>query len=82
MASAIRYFDVEYGKIKSISGIEDAKAVPGVKQIFIVHGIGETMDGIKSSGDRAGFVISQADSVEKAIEACVTAKKRIRIEVE
>lgn len=81
-ASAIRYFDVEYGKIKNISGIEEAKAIQGVKQIFVVHGIGEIMNGIKSSGDRAGFVIAQSDSVEKAIEACVTAKERIKIEVE
>ena len=81
-ASAIRYFDIEYGKIKNISGIEDAKAVPGVKQIFVVHGIGDTMNGIKSSGDRAGFIIAQSDSVENAIEACVTAKKLIKIEVE
>ena len=81
-ASAIRYFDVEYGKIKNISGIEEAKAIQGVKQIFVVHGIGEIMNGIKSSGDRAGFVIAQSDSVEKAIEACVTAKKLIKIEVE
>lgn len=82
MASAVRYFDIEYGKIKNISGIAEARNIPGVKQIFVVHGVGDKMNGIKSSGDRAGFIIAQSDTAEKAIEACIIAKKLIKIEVE
>lgn len=81
-ASAIRYFDVEYGKIKVITGINEAKTIPGVKQVFVVHGVGETMNGIKSSGDRAGFVIAQADCADEAIKICEKAKKLISVEVE
>lgn len=81
-SSAIRYFDIEYGTIKLITGIEDAKNVPGVKQVFVVHGVGETMNGIKSSSDRAGFVIAQADSADEAISVCESAKKKICVEVE
>lgn len=80
-ASAIRYFAQQHGTIKKITGIEEAKKIPGVKQVFVVHGIGETLNGIKSSGDRAGFVISQADSVEEAISICNYANKLIHIEV-
>lgn len=80
-ASAIRYFDIEYGTIERISGIEEAKRIPGVKQVFVVHGAGDVMNGIKSSGDRAGFVIAQADSPEEAIAICENAKKQINVEV-
>lgn len=81
-ASAIRYFEIEYGTIKRISGIEEALRIPGVQQVFVVHDVGEKMNGIKSSGDRAGFIIAQADTREKAIEACVKANEKVRIEVE
>lgn len=81
-ASAIRYLETEYGTIKNISGIEDAKNISGVQKIFIVHGIGESITGINSSTDRVGYVIAQSDTVEKAIEACVVANKMIKVEVE
>lgn len=72
-AAAIRYFKTSCGTVKNIIGIHDAELVPGVKQVNIVHGIGEELKEIKSSTDRAGFVISQADSVDEAIRECEVA---------
>ncbi len=80
--SAIRYFRVDHGKIIGITGIEEAKKINGVKQISVVHGIGETIDGIKSSIDRAGFIIAQADTPKEAIRICEAANDVIQIEVE
>lgn len=56
-AVAIRYFKTSSGKVKNIIGIHDAELVPGVTQVSIVHGIGEKLKEIKSSTDRAGFVV-------------------------
>lgn len=72
-AAAIRYFKTSSGKVKNIIGIHDAELVPSVKQVSIVHGIGEELKEVKSSTDRAGFVISQADSVDEAIRECEVA---------
>lgn len=72
-AAAIRYFKTSCGTVKNIIGIHDAELVPGVKQVSIVHGIGEELKEIKSSTDRAGFVINQADSVAEAIRECEVA---------
>ena len=72
-AAAIRYFKTNCGTVKNIIGIHDAELVPCVKQISIVHGIGEELKEIKSSTDRAGFVISQANSVDEAIRECEVA---------
>jgi hypothetical protein len=47
-----------------------------------VHGIGENLQGIKSSGDRAGFVIAQADTSDDAVAICEKANDCIHIKLE
>ncbi len=80
--SAIRYFDAQNGTIKAINGIEEAKKIPGVKDISIVHQVGEMIGEIGSSTDRVGFVISQADSAEEAVIACERGMSLVDIRVE
>lgn len=79
--SAIRYFNNNTGKVKSIKGILDAENIIGVQQVSIVHGTGSKVGEIKSSTDRIGFVISQADTAKHAIEICEEAINKIEIEV-
>ena len=59
--------------------MDDAKRIPGVKQVSIVHGIGETVTDIHSSTDRIGFVITQAESESKAVAIAETAMKCISV---
>ena len=80
--AAIRYFDTCNGKIKRIDGIDFASHIPGVKEIAIVHQIGETIRGIGNSADRVGFVIAQQETVEKAIDTCLEAIQSVRITME
>ena len=79
-ASAIRYLDQSYGKIKSIEGIDEARKIPGIKQVSIVRNEGEILDGIKSSSDRIGFVIGQASNCKDAISAVQKALSLIKID--
>ena len=79
--SAIRYIETKKGIIEKISGIPVAKKMPGIKQVSIVHGIGDMAKEIKSSVDRVGFVIAQADDSFSAIERCNYALKKIKIEI-
>jgi biotin carboxylase len=79
--AAIRYFDAHNGIIKSIDGVEEAKKIPGVQEISMVHSVGETIGEIDSSTDRVGFVIAQAETVEDAVDKCETAMKTIHIKV-
>lgn len=76
-AAAIRYFKTDCGIVKDITGIYDAEHIPCVKQVSIVHGIGQELKEIKSSTDRAGFVIAQADSVDEAVRECEVALGRV-----
>ena len=76
--SCIRYFmKPVIGKIVEIKGVEEAKKVPGVKQVTILKGVGEIATELRSSGDRLAFVIAQKDTPEEAIRCCEEALEKI-----
>lgn len=79
--SAIRYFQQHTGVVKSIEGIEEVEMMPGIKQVSIVHGIGETITDITDSGSRMGFVIAQGTNADDAAEKCEKALEMIMVEV-
>lgn len=79
--SAIRYFKQCSGVITSIEGIQKAEKINGVKQISIIHNVGETITDVIDSGSRIGFVIAQSDSADNAIRAAETAVKIIEVKV-
>ena len=65
--SAIRYLKTGTGIVKEISGIEEIERRKGIVQVSVVHGIGDLVNDIKSSVDRAGFVVVQADDAQNAV---------------
>lgn len=79
--AAIRYLKTETGIVTKINGIEEAERIAGIKQVSIVHGVGEQISEIKSSVDRVGFVIAQAKNAEEAIEIAETGIERIHVVV-
>ena len=66
--SAIRYLKTGTGIVEKINGVEEVEQIPGIIQISIVHGVGEAVGEIKSSVDRAGFVVAQAEDANKAVD--------------
>lgn len=80
--SAIRYFEVPFGKIKSIENVDEALKIEGIKQISFTKNIGEESTPIHCSNDRIGFVIAQAETAERAVELCEEAIKIVKIEIE
>ncbi len=82
MGSAIRYFKQKTGLIKSIEGLDEANKIVGIKQISVVHGKGDKLSEINCSGSRMGFVIAQADTANKAIDACEMALNKINVVIE
>lgn len=77
--SAIRYLENESGVIEHIDGLEDARHSPDVVQISIVHDVGEEVRTIRSSVDRIGFVIAQAENADAAIRASETGRDLIKV---
>ena len=77
--SAIRYFQQKAGVVTRIEGVKEAEAIPGIKQISIVHGVGERITEITDSGSRMGFIIAQGKDADDAAEKCEKAIKTIII---
>ena len=80
--SAIRYFEVPFGTIKAIEKVEEAKNVPGVKQITFTKEVGDESTPIHCSNDRIGFVIAQGATAEEAVKACEEAISIINVVIE
>lgn len=80
--SAIRYFEVPFGTIKAIENMEEAKKVPGVKQITFTKEMGEESTPIHCSNDRIGFVIAQGATAKEAVKACEEAMSIINVVIE
>jgi biotin carboxylase len=80
-ASAIRYIQADYGIIESITGIEKAKKIPGVVEIYFTKNVGDKSVKIQSSSDRIGYVISRGDTEEEAINVCNKALLEIKVNV-
>jgi len=79
--SAIRYFEVPFGTIKSIDNVEEASKIPGVKQITFTKEVGDESTPIHCSNDRIGFVIAQGATAEDAVAACEEAMKKVQIKI-
>lgn len=79
--SAIRYMKTDSGIIKNVLGIEEAYKVPGIKEISLIHGIGDVAVEIKNSVERVGYVIAQRETAREAVEACEEALKKISVKI-
>lgn len=79
--AAIRYFTAKNGIVTSITGIEEAKKLNGVCQIVVVHGVGARLGDIKSSNDRAGFIITQGKDADNAMKIAEQGLSKIHIKM-
>lgn len=67
--ACIRYFTKErVGIIKAITGLEEAKKVPGVQELGTLKTVGDTACPLRKSSDRLAYVIAQGDTVEEAVQ--------------
>ena len=77
--SAIRYLDAPEGVIQSITGVEEAERMEGVRQVILTKFAGDLSTPIHCSNDRIGSVIVQAATAEEAVRICEEAMERIHI---
>ena len=80
--SAIRYFRHSAGRVVRLDGVEEALTLPGIRQISLVHGLGEQVHEITSSSERMGFVVAQGNDPQDAIARCEAALEKINIVLE
>lgn len=78
--SAIKYFSTEPGVIENIETAH-SEEIDGVIGITFVKSVGDTVLPVHNSCDRVGFVISQADTAEKALEICDDVLRKTKITI-
>ena len=79
--SAIRFIIPPIGKVKSISGKEEAERIPGIQLVEIQCKVGQVLGELENGTCRIGYVIAQGETAEEAVEICERALAMIQIEV-
>ncbi|WP_410566331.1 ATP-grasp domain-containing protein [Amycolatopsis sp. cmx-4-61] len=79
--AAVRFVPMEPGVIDAVLGLDEARRVEGVFLVDIQVGPGHRFAGLRSSWDRAGLVMAEADSPAEALQRAEKAAGLVRIEV-
>ncbi|WP_408070031.1 ATP-grasp domain-containing protein [Butyrivibrio sp. JL13D10] len=66
------------GVIESVSGVEEAKSMPGVTEVCIYKAVGDRAGSLKNSGDRWGHVIATGKNAEEASKNAEKAAENIQ----
>jgi biotin carboxylase len=70
------------GKVRSIQGLDKARAVPGVKDVFLRIGEGSRVSFPENNVSKCGNIISAAPAREEAVKSAETAARSILIRLE
>lgn len=65
-ASVVQAIFPNPGKIISISGVEEALSLQGVKEVIFFRNIGDMVPAYRNSTDRVGFVIAGGEDLDEA----------------
>jgi hypothetical protein len=81
-AGAIRFFLPSPGVVTRIDGIETARAVAGVDEIYLKVSPGEKIPPLRRSEDRIGFITARGQTPAEAIARCNQAVSLVTIETQ
>ena len=80
-AAAIRFFTPPPGMVTAVAGLHRAQGLPGVLKVHLPLAAGDTVEPVRNSGTRAGYVLAVGRTAAQAIETCRLAMADIRIDV-
>ncbi len=82
LASVLKFIETKPGKIKKISGTEEAKKIEGVCELEIYLKEGDTVNSLTCGDDRIGHFISFANTREEAVNIAREVERMVIIETE
>ncbi|MCH7908639.1 MAG: ATP-grasp domain-containing protein, partial [Candidatus Hydrogenedentes bacterium] len=70
-AAALFWIPAAPGEVQAIEGVEEARAVPGVREVVVHTLVGDTLASIVDcvTRDRVGYVLAEGDTAEDALMA-------------
>lgn len=80
--SAVKSLLPPPGRIRNITGLDEARGMAGVKEIFFWKGVGEDVGPYYNSTDRFAFVITSGETTMEAIAVANKAAECIKIETQ
>lgn len=80
-AAAVRFLTAEPGVVEEVSGVHEARAVPGVYELEVDVTPGSEVRPLRSSGERIGHVLAVGDDVAAAVASAERAIGLIRVRV-
>jgi hypothetical protein len=81
-ASAARFLSIEPGLITAVRGVEAAQQTVGLFSLDVDVAPGDKFDGLRSSWDRVGDLIVDADNPTEALRLAEAAAAMIEIDVQ
>jgi biotin carboxylase len=78
-AGAIRFFAESERVVSGVSGLEEARALPGVYRLQLELQPGQRLGPLSGNDDRQGYVIALASSLAQAAEQAELAHRTVRI---
>ncbi|MGC9537117.1 ATP-grasp domain-containing protein [Streptomyces sp. UG1] len=80
-AAAIRFLHTGSGVVESVSGVEEARELPGVSVCSVTVETGAQVNELRSSWDRIGSVVTEADTGPEARDTAERALRTVDVKV-
>ncbi len=71
-----------HGTLRALEGVEQARAVPGVRRIALKVALGETIAEREGTGQDIGAIYAEAQTRDEVAQALSAARERLRFELE
>ncbi|MGW7256375.1 ATP-grasp domain-containing protein [Streptomyces sp. NPDC054834] len=80
--TAVCFFTAERGVVREVLGAEEARAHPQVLELHVNFPVGTSVPRLRWSLDRAGYVVTRADTAQEALSLARDLTSRIRLVVD
>ena len=77
--AAVRFLEPKPGTVTAVSGVESAKALPGVTTVELGLSVGDRVHPFRDARDRIGHVIAEGKNAAEAAARCLAAVTSIDI---
>ncbi|HEX6597442.1 MAG TPA: ATP-grasp domain-containing protein [Acidimicrobiales bacterium] len=79
--AAVWFLDVPAGRVTAVHGVERAQALPGVERVGVKATVGCDVNELRSSTDRAAFVLASGDDGAEALRTAQRGIEAITITI-
>ena len=81
-AAVLRFFTPKHGKIVGISGLEEARKLPGVYMVELEVKVGDILQPIRRDGERPGLIVTYGETRKEAVLNADAAESTVKFHIE